>query len=29
MTSVWIVGAGIGVALIVLFGLTFIVLRPR
>ena len=29
MTSVWIVGAGIGVALIVLFGVTFIVLRPR
>ncbi len=29
MTSIWIVGAGIGVALIVLFGLTFVVLRPR
>ncbi len=29
MTSVWIVGVGIGVALLVLFGLTFVVLRPR
>jgi len=29
LTSVWIVGAGIGIALIVLFGLTFVVLRPR
>ena len=28
-TSVWIVGAGIGVALLVLFGLTFVVLRPQ
>ncbi|MDA1052474.1 MAG: hypothetical protein O3C40_18615 [Planctomycetota bacterium] len=29
LTSVWIVGAGVGVALLVLFGLTFVVLRPR
>ena len=28
-TSIWIVGAGVAVALIVLFGLTFVVLRPR
>lgn len=29
MTSIWIVGGGVAVALIVLFGLTFVVLRPR
>ncbi|MBC8355178.1 MAG: hypothetical protein H8E66_24650 [Planctomycetes bacterium] len=29
MTSVWIVGAGIGVALVALFGITFFVLRPQ
>ncbi len=29
MTSVWIVGVGVALALIVLFGLTFVVLRPR
>lgn len=29
MGSVWVVGIGIGVALVVLFGLTFVVLRPR
>ncbi len=28
-SSVWIVGAGVGVALIILFGLTFVVLRPQ
>jgi len=28
-TSIWIVGAGVAVALIVLFGITFVVLRPR
>ena len=27
--SVWIVGAGVATALVVLFGLTFVVLRPR
>jgi hypothetical protein len=29
LKSVWIVGAGIGIALVVLFSLTFVVLRPR
>lgn len=28
-SSVWIVGAGVGVALLILFGLTFVVLRPQ
>jgi hypothetical protein len=29
LNSVWIVGVGIGVALLVLFGITFVVLRPQ
>ena len=29
LTSIWLVGIGVGVALVILFGLTFVVLRPR